>query len=123
MPRLKFYNEKTQQWDPISTKGDRGRPGDNYILTHEDMIEIANIVADLVDIQDGVDVSDAEVGQVLAVKSVDGNGKPTEWETVDLIDDPEIAAIYDLAEAGYIEPVTDTDNSVFIDETGSVYIY
>lgn len=26
----------------------------------------------------------AQVGQVLAVKTVDGNGKPTEWKTVDL---------------------------------------
>lgn len=71
----------------------------------------------------GVDVSGAEVGQLLTVKSVDGNGKPTAWEAVDLISDAEIAAVYDLAEAGYIDPIVDTDNSVFIDETGSVYIY
>ena len=36
-----------------------------------------------VEVSAGVDVSSAQVGQMIVVKTVDENGKPTEWETVD----------------------------------------
>ena len=36
-----------------------------------------------IEIPAGVDVSDAQAGQIIIVKSVDENGKPTEWEATD----------------------------------------
>lgn len=68
----------------------------------------------------------ASVGQVLAVKAVDENGKPTEWETIDAssgVDEELTAAIDDLIELGFIEPVVENDNSLFIDENENIYIY
>lgn len=75
----------------------------------------------------GIDlaITGATVGQVIAVKSVDEIGTPIEFDAIDLIDNDVagLDVIYDLAEAGYIDPIIDTDNSVFIDETGNIYIY
>ncbi len=33
---------------------------------------------------DGIEVESAQVGQTIVVKAVNENGKPTEWEAVDL---------------------------------------
>ena len=68
----------------------------------------------------------ASVGQVLAVKAVDENGKPTDWETADAssgIDEESTTAIDDLIELGFIEPAVGKDNSFFVDKNGNVYIY
>lgn len=59
----------------------------------------------------------------------DADKKEIAEMAADLVDVPdsggnvELDAIYDLAELGYIDPIIDTDNSVFIDETGNIYIY
>ena len=46
--------------------------------------------------------STAQVGQLLSVKAVDENGKPTEWETVDMPTDGHINSLID-AKLGVIE--------------------
>lgn len=38
----------------------------------------------------GIEVTGASVGQIIVVKAVDDNGKPTEWETADLPTDEHI---------------------------------
>lgn len=99
-----------EDWTNLVALADlKGEKGDNYILTEEDIEEIASKVkvatsADKItyddtetklgatNVQDAIgkvseqkvdNPSTAEVGQVLKVKSVDENGKPTEWECVD----------------------------------------
>lgn len=54
--------------------------GGNYVKSVNGMgpDESGNI-----EIPAGVDVSDAQAGQIIIVKSVDENGKPTEWEAID----------------------------------------
>lgn len=48
------------------------------------MAMIKDLLGKMIDkINDVPDVQSAEVGQVIAVKAVDDNGKPTEWECVD----------------------------------------
>lgn len=46
----------------------------------------------------GLQVSAAEVGQTVIVKSVDENGKPTEWECVDRVGGMELIASGELTE-------------------------
>ena len=63
-------------------KGDTGDAGQDYVLTYADKADIAEEVAKLVTLGTSIDVT-AEVGQTIVVKSVDENGKPTEWEAAD----------------------------------------
>ena len=74
--------------------GEKGDPGDSgvYILSEGETLEDAPEDADVVydpffDTEvipgSGIDVEGAVPGQTIAVKSVDANGKPTEWEAVD----------------------------------------
>lgn len=39
----------------------------------------------------GINVTNAKVGQVLVIKSVDANGNPTKYEGVNIIDGNEVA--------------------------------
>lgn len=82
----------------------KGDPGDDYILTEADKTEIAEEAADIVDDAlseaigdpDGtvpavpgymaLGMTGAAVGMVARVKSVDADGKPTEWEPVEMYD-------------------------------------
>lgn len=58
----------------------------DWISTHEESAAAMNTA-----IQSKIAVPQtAEIGQILAVKAVDGNGKPTEWETVNPSDDTKI---------------------------------
>lgn len=59
---------------------DNYQPKGDY-LTENDKAEIIQDVKD--EIGDGVNVSCAVPGQMIIVKTVDGNGKPTEWEAID----------------------------------------
>lgn len=65
----------------------------------------------------------ASIGQVLSVKSVDENGKPTEWETTDI---PEVATdecvLELLSEMGIVTPLAASDGSVYTDSNGNVYV-
>lgn len=75
-------------------KGDKGDTGDSgvYILSEGETLEDAPEDVDVVydpffDTEaipgGGIDVEGAVPGQTIAVKAVDANGKPTEWEAVD----------------------------------------
>lgn len=63
-----------------------GQNGKDYVLTEDDKEEIAEMAAKKVEISEisgsGVDVT-AKPGQMIIVKAVDENGKPTELEAVD----------------------------------------
>lgn len=100
------------------------------IPTEEDVIPVPEI---------------AEVGQVLAVKTVNENGKPTEWEAVDTQPDwnqndetapdfiknkpdvvlrseiEEIDAIELVTETGLVSPAAAEDGSIYTDENGALY--
>lgn len=82
--------------------GAKGDPGSDYNLTEADKTEIAEEAADIVDdalsevIGDpsgavpavpgymALGMTGAAVGQVARVKSVDADGRPTEWEPVEM---------------------------------------
>ena len=74
---------------PAGADGKDGQPGadgKDYVLTESDKTEIAEQAAGLVEVPEsgGIEVTGASVGQIIVVKAVDDNGKPTEWETADL---------------------------------------
>ena len=85
----------------------------------------------------------ATVGQTIVVKSVDEDGKPTEWEAIDMpeqvqsdwdqsdetapdhiknkpLEETEDDAMKMLVEMGIIDPVTDEEGNVFTDESGNI---
>ena len=61
-----------------------GADGKDYVLTEADKQEIAQEAAGMVEPPKGggIDVTGAEVGQIIKVSAVDGNGKPTAWKAV-----------------------------------------
>ena len=67
--------------------GEKGDPGDDYVLTESDKNEIAEIAAEMVDVPEsgggGIAVTGATVGQTVKISAVDENGVPTAWEPVD----------------------------------------
>lgn len=74
---------------PAGADGKDGQPGadgKDYVLTESDKTEIAEQAAGLVEVPKpgGIEVTGASVGQIIVVKAVDENGKPTEWECADL---------------------------------------
>lgn len=79
----------------------------------------------------GIDVTGAEVGQIVKIAEVDLNGKPTKWEATDMpvipelpdLSDDEMTALEDLIEVGLIDPVATNDDTILIDENGYIYIY
>lgn len=77
------------------------------------MIKCLQIIGDM---HGGLDVEKAKVGQTIVVKAVDENGKPTEWEAVDMPDSIGIGM-----ELGIIDPVADENNVLFTDENGAIY--
>lgn len=84
-PNGNVYSVKAINGDTVSLRDGgfslKGPVGSDYNLTSADKTEIAEMAAKMVD---GVTVSNtATPGQMLLVKAVDENGKPTEWETVD----------------------------------------
>lgn len=63
----------------------------------------------------------AKVGQTIVVKSVDENGKPTDWEAVDLLRGADAATVLAM-ELGLIESVyTAEDGSIYTDQNGNIY--
>lgn len=84
-----------------------------------------------------------EIGQTLIVKSVDSAGKPTEWETADLLQSdweqtdntkldfiknkPDIATDDELIdvmlETDMLPAVTDSDGAIFADEQGQILLW
>lgn len=68
--------------------------GINWVTTRKRLVIADDDVTDIVSDILGVVPSPvtAEVGQVISVKSVDVNGKPTEWETVDMSEQSYIMA-------------------------------
>ena len=74
---------------PAGADGKDGQPGadgKDYVLTETDKTEIAEQAAGLVEVPKPgcIEVTGASVGQTIVVKAVDDNGKPTEWEAVNL---------------------------------------
>lgn len=69
-------------------KGEPGEPGSGvYVGTDENNASLAELFIDLDDEETASFIetpTTAEVGQTIVVKAVDDNGKPTEWEAVDL---------------------------------------
>ena len=87
-------------------------------------------------------LSTASIGQTIVVKSVDENGKPTEWEAVETQSDwnqndktaadyiknkPEIATddeiISMLMELDMLPAITDSDGSMLSDENGNILLW
>ena len=69
-------------WD-----GNKGAPGDDYVLTPADKNEIAEMAAELVEVPEGtgggIAVTGATVGQTVKIAEVDENGVPTAWLPTD----------------------------------------
>ena len=68
--------------------GEKGDPGDDYVLTDADKTEIAEMAAGMVEVPDSggnVYLTGAKVGETILVNSVDENGKPTEWKSADMV--------------------------------------
>lgn len=132
-------------------QGDKGEPGKSaysyakdggYSGTEE---EFAEKLAGEVDITNAIPIPTfAAVGQTVVVKTVDENGKPTEWKAVDIPEQvqtdwnqtdeaasdyiknkPEIATDEDVMELitklGYVIPVASSDGSIYIEEDGVIY--
>ena len=61
----------------------RNKPAD-YIYTETELLRWETLDTRIKKLEDGggVDVTGAEVGQIIKVSAVDGNGKPTAWEAV-----------------------------------------
>jgi hypothetical protein len=78
----------TQAKESGDFKGDKGDPGDDYIITEADKTEIAEEAADIVDdaLSGYMDLgmTGAAVGQVARIAAVDADGKPTAWEPVEM---------------------------------------
>lgn len=69
----------------------------------------------------------AEVGQQLTVKEVDENGKPIEWECKEYNTEKyniatELEVISGLIDLGVVNPFTNNDNTVFIDNNDNIYV-
>lgn len=62
--------------------------------------------------------STAEVGQTIVVKTVDNDGKPTEFEAESVAD--EVEALVFLSECGFLTPVYQ-DGKIYTDGNGSIY--
>lgn len=65
------------------------------------------------------------IGQVLAVKEVDENGKPVEWEAVDMSTDSSAATdedvINNLIELNVVNPIANSNNEVYMSNDGKLY--
>lgn len=66
-------------------------------------------------------IETAEIGQTLVVKSVDENGKPTEWETMGL-SFSEADALVLVVETGLVDIVSDESGAVLKDENDKFVI-
>jgi hypothetical protein len=76
---VKSVNRKTD--DVVLTAKDVGA------LSEEDIPKIAERAAKLVEVPKGIDVTGAEVGQIIKVAEVDESGRPIAWEPADLTGD------------------------------------
>ena len=61
----------------------------------------------------------AAVGQTIAVKSVNENGKPTEFQAESVAN--EVEALVSILECGFLTPVYQ-DGMIYTDSDGSIYI-
>ena len=103
MPRLKYYNTKTNTWEYVSADGksaydyakDAGFTGteeefsQKLVTEVDDSLSIESRAADAKAVGDALAnkieaPSTATVGQTIAVKSVDESNKPTDWETINM---------------------------------------
>ena len=92
--------------------GEKGEPGDDYVLTDADKEEIAGMVEVPEGSGGGIAVTGAKVGQTVKIAEVDENGVPTAWESVEFPSGAEWRLIADIT---LEEEVTSVDISTDMD--------
>lgn len=95
---------------------------DIIIEQNPDIIEKILLRLDKLENSGSVDVSGAQVGQIIRVSAVDESGKPTAWEPADFPESTNDSdALEALAECGIITPAYQ-DGTFYTDADGTIYV-